>query len=309
MKLQEQFVKNVKLACGQEGEKWLKELPELLSYCESRWNLTIGFPYTLSYNYVAPAVRKDGSEVVVKLWLPEDGYKNERETLQTLKSKGIVNLIDHDQKRRILILDKITPGHNLAKIQNDTEAVSIASEVLSRLGVKPEKCHLPSTREREKNLTKFYKKNPYGLGPISAGLILEALQVFTYLNQSMSKRVVLHGDFHHYNILQSGSSWTAIDPKGLVGEVEYDIIQYLLNCLPEEGKFKVISRRIEIFIEKLGLNKERLLLWGFAHTVLATCWTINKQSGDYNSTFYEGIYIFQKLYYDNFSRTIARRLN
>ncbi|WP_173917380.1 aminoglycoside phosphotransferase family protein [Halobacillus sp. Marseille-Q1614] len=310
MKLQDKFVRNVKSACPKTGEKWLNELPELLKYCEYHWNLSIHAPFELSYNYVAPAVRKDGKEVVVKLGLPEDGHSDEREALQILNPEGIVQLIDEDPHRRILILEKVSPGTMLAELEDDEEATRIAADVIEQLTVpKPAGCRLYSTKSREENLRIIYQNSPNGLGPISNETLQEALQIFTYLNQSMSHLYVLHGDFHHYNILQRGGNWAAIDPKGLVGEVEYDLVQYLLNCMPPDaGELNIIRKRIDLFTDKLNLNKERFLMWGFAHTVLATSWSVNKQTEEYSESFYKGINIFQKLYYDNFHHSMAEKI-
>ena len=52
---------------------WLDRLPAMLAACEERWNLTIGAPVgNLSFNYVAPAVLNDGTEVMVKTGLTDE---------------------------------------------------------------------------------------------------------------------------------------------------------------------------------------------------------------------------------------------
>ncbi|MGH2541678.1 MAG: aminoglycoside phosphotransferase family protein, partial [Ardenticatenaceae bacterium] len=49
------------------GAAWLEQLPEILAECERRWSLTL-LPHfeDLSYNYVAPAIRADGTEAILK---------------------------------------------------------------------------------------------------------------------------------------------------------------------------------------------------------------------------------------------------
>jgi streptomycin 6-kinase len=128
----------------------------------------------------------------------------------------------------------------------------------------------------------------------------KALNIFTYMNKTTEQHKLLHGDFHHYNVLASGDGkWMAIDPKGLIGDVEYDLIQYMLNKLPDKGAYEVIEKRVNIFTEELNLDKERLLLWGYCHTVLATAWTVDDNE-TYEKSFYQGIEIFEKLYEANF---------
>jgi len=50
---------------GEEGIAWLERLPGVLADCERCWDISIGPPFNLSFNYVAPAVRADGTQVVV----------------------------------------------------------------------------------------------------------------------------------------------------------------------------------------------------------------------------------------------------
>ena len=44
--------------------------------------------------------------------------------------------------------------------------------------------------------------------------------------------VLVHGDFHHHNILASARGPLAIDPKPMLGEPEYDILSFLWNPIP-----------------------------------------------------------------------------
>ena len=53
---------------------------------------------------------------------------------------------------------------------------------------------------------------------------------FTSLASSQRRPRLLHGDLQHYNILfDTNRGWLAIDPKGVVGEVEYEIGAVLRN--------------------------------------------------------------------------------
>jgi streptomycin 6-kinase len=87
----------------------------------------------------------------------------------------------------------------------------------------------------------------------------------------------------------------AIDPKGLIGDREYDLIQFLLNKLPTANLTEVIEKRIDIFVEELNLDKKAIISWGFAHAVLATCWTV-QDDGSYSEAFFDTINVFKLLY-------------
>ena len=56
---------------GVAGLEWLARLPSLVADTALQWPLTAFVPFTpLSYNYAAPAVRADGTDVVLKVGFP-----------------------------------------------------------------------------------------------------------------------------------------------------------------------------------------------------------------------------------------------
>ncbi|AST94202.1 hypothetical protein BC6307_02520 [Sutcliffiella cohnii] len=282
---------------GQKGKDFLTNLETIISSYEKRWHLNIHRPYELSYNYVAPATRKDGTELVIKIGVPTPSFTMEYETLRMLASPSVVKLVDEDIANGVLLLEKIQPGNTLATVDDDVEATEIASTVMAKLW-RPLPSHyqlnLPTMTDREKSLESIVQSNWNGCGPISKVILYEALTLFKQLHKTIDQQYILHGDLHHYNILQSDNNeWKIIDPKGLVGDREYDVIQFLLNKLPYENKISILDRRINILVEQLGLNKERILGWGFAHSVLSTCWSVEEGSLDEN--FFHSIGVFQQL--------------
>ncbi|MDQ0483333.1 aminoglycoside phosphotransferase family protein [Guptibacillus hwajinpoensis] len=308
MKLQSEFVRLVQLYYGERGASWLLKLPELIHYSEQKWDMKIHEPYTLSVNYVAPALLQDGGEVVVKICLPGDEFLNELEALQQLGG-CIVKIIDYDLDNGIFLLHKVSPGTTLAEVKDDEEACRIAANVLKELTIEaPVTSRFPSVHAKRDSLRTLVLTNDHGVGPISKEMLEKALRICTYLLQTPKQQFLLHGDFHHYNVLSSrGNHWTAIDPKGLIGELEFDIIQFLLNKLPRHNVYELTEKRINIFTQELHLDKERLLLWGYCHSVLATSWTIEGNNCDQD--FFQMIDIFEELYHAHFNnrmKTLTR---
>ncbi len=109
-------------------------------------------------------------------------------------------------------------------------------------------------------------------------LIESAQRLYSSLCASQREPRLLHGDLHHYNVLfDSARGWLAIDPKGVVGEVGYEIGAILRNPIERPELFTsraTIERRIKQFIEKLNVDYERVLAWGFAQAVLSAIWDI-----------------------------------
>jgi streptomycin 6-kinase len=98
--------------------------------------------------------------------------------------------------------------------------------------------------------------------------------------------VVLHGDVHHENILRDPrGGWSAIDPKGLVGESTYDYCNTLENPIGHPGivhRPGRLRRQAEVIAETAGMDLRRLLEFTFAFAALSECWGVE----DGNATGY-----------------------
>jgi streptomycin 6-kinase len=106
------------------------------------------------------------------------------------------------------------------------------------------------------------------------------------------KPVLLHGDFHHFNILSSMRGWLIIDPKGVIGPACYEVGPLLINpwgdLLGKKDYRRMTRRRIEVLHERLGFERERIQEWGLAHAVLSAWWGIEDNTGwEYSLTFAE----------------------
>ncbi|MGD7052721.1 aminoglycoside phosphotransferase family protein [Sutcliffiella horikoshii] len=294
------YIQTIRNIHKEEGETWLQNFASLIDYCEEKWSLKVLPPFELSYNFVAPALKKDGRQVVLKLSVPTKEFYSEVEALRYFAGQGMVKIIDVETKKGILILDHLFPGDTLAILQNDLKATEIAAGIMESLWV-PETpdSNLPQIEEREQSLIKFFKAHPTGKAPITQDLLQKATNTFRSLLFEKQERYILHGDLHHYNILKAKTSWVAIDPKGLVGEREYDTIQFLLNNLPDQDIEPILSKRIAVLVDNLKLDERRILAWGFAHSVLSVCWSL-EDGEEYSEPFYKSIFVFDKLHNEKF---------
>ena len=91
------------------------------------------------------------------------------------------------------------------------------------------------------------------------------------LSGSQGESVVLHQDLHAGNILRAAREpWLAIDPKPLVGERPFDAAALLrdrLSGLAEPHARVLVGRRLDILVERHGLDRERTRRWGIAHAL------------------------------------------
>lgn len=128
-------------------------------------------------------------------------------------------------------------------------------------------------------VTRHRERYVAGAGSIPEDLLECAVDLLRELRESAGDPMLLHADLHQYNILSSGESeWTAIDPKGAVGDPGYEvgpvISNLLLTCDNPQARLKSRVRRISA---ETGLEEGRVLRWAFAHAVLSTCWSVEDQ--------------------------------
>lgn len=260
---------------NQADPVWLRALPDLLERLAARWSLTVHAPFPeIAYNYVAPAVRADGTQCVLKVSRYLDDTRNEIAALRLWDGQDAVRLLDADLDLGALLIERVEPGTMLVEVAetDDDAATAIAAGILGRLwrpapepnGLNPLAIWCAAYDRNREALAR-------GAGGFPAALFQRADALRHDLLSSTETPTVLHGDLHHFNILRSQRApWLAIDPKGLVGDRCFDVCQFFRN--PHDVTRGVNRRRLDIFCSELGLDRARTKDWCFVHAMLDACW-------------------------------------
>lgn len=95
-----------------------------------------------------------------------------------------------------------------------------------------------------------------------------------HLLETEREQVLLHGDIHHRNVLDSGDGrWLAIDPKGIHGERTYDYLNIFRNPNTPIATDPVRFReRVRVISQVAELDRQRLLQWIVAFCALSLAW-------------------------------------
>jgi streptomycin 6-kinase len=132
-----------------------------------------------------------------------------------------------------------------------------------------------------------------GTGPFPKD-VLERVESFLPELFAAADVKLMHGDFHHFNILSSDRSWLVIDPKGVIGPVGYEVGPFMLNpwgSISDAPRFRAqAERRVGIFSERLGWEREKIIKWSVAHAVLSAWWNIEEGMQDEYSLGCAGIF-------------------
>jgi streptomycin 6-kinase len=267
---------------GERGLQWIERLPEIISACERRWHITAGEPFGLSMNYAAPATHDDGTPMVLKIIAPYLDADNEYLVLQHYAGHGAIRLIERDESTSAMLLERCLPGDELATLfpEGDDEASAIAGDVMARLWHPLPASHpFPTLLEWTGVMDRIGTIWNGGLPPMDKHIIDAALSLRKELLGSMPDTVLLHGDFHHHNVLRAQREpWLVIDPKGVAGEKAYEPATLFPNpvgnwhgSIADGAAF--VRRRAEIICERAGLDLQRVLAWAVVHGVVSDAWT------------------------------------
>jgi streptomycin 6-kinase len=271
------FIHNVHGNWGEDGRRWLAGLPALIDEVAREHRLTVGTPYPLSFNFVAPVRRADGSPAVLKLGLAQAGHvAKEADTLGFFGGRGAVEVLARDDDRGMLLLERAEPGGILRALvrDRDEEATAVLVAMMRRLHrPAPEGLVLEELSSRTASFDAHLARYG-GDDPFPRRLVEQARDLLTDLCASAPRRVVLHGDLHHENVLAATREpWLAIDPHGVLGDPGYEVGAVLYNPFGgDEPVLKLLPARVEQFADGLGQPVERIVAWGFVQAVLSEVW-------------------------------------
>ena len=271
--------KNISSTFGSAGILWLQNLEEIIGKCKKRWNLsncqTVG---NLSFNYVCTAESPEYGDVILKIGVLENEILSEVNTLKYLKSSNICSCYDYDRNFNAMLLERILPGNNLYSIGDIEKQIKLGSQlVLNRPATITEEISLSHYRDwLDKAFTRA--ENEKNGGDKLYQYINRAKNYYKKIECLNEPDKVLHGDFHHQNILKnSNGSWTLIDPKGVIGKHPLESGRFVINQLAvieKKDHRKYFKFMVDSFAETLRVSREIIVMCSFIESVLACCWTL-----------------------------------
>ena len=204
-----------------------------------------------------------------------DDERRSGDVLEAFGGRGTVRLLGRSAEG--LLLERLEPAIALSTLvgEDDRAATATLAEVIA--GLTP--THVPDgTPSAADYLSSFDRYLESGGQELSRVLVGHARDVYVHLCGSQRQVRLLHGDLHHDNVVfDAKRGWVAIDPKGVVGELEFELGAALRNpiALPEVfTDARVIETRVRTLAETLDLDRSRILEWAFSQAVLSTIWLI-----------------------------------
>jgi streptomycin 6-kinase len=237
------------------------------------WNVRVERSFQTESSMIAFGRRME-EPVVVKIVEREGDEWSSGAVLEAFDGRGTVRVIDHVPGA--LLLERLDPGSSLTGVVlegRDEDATAIIADVISRMSPGPAPVGIPTAVELGAAFSRYRATRD---SQIPADLVNSAERVYNELGETQTSTRLLHGDLQHYNVLfDSARSWVAIDPKGIVGELEYELGASLRNPVDMPDLLSdpvVIHRRIDRYATALHLDPVRILRWAFAQAVLSAIW-------------------------------------
>ena len=195
---------------------------------------------------------------------------------------GTTTVLAHDRDLGLLVTRRVLPGDDIRPLaRRDDDA---ATREIALLAVEIHRDQRPA--QGLPVLSEIGSAfDAASDSRLPATTVDAARSLFGDLVADDAAMVVLHGDLQHFNVLNAGGSWRAIDPHGWVGDPAFEAAALLANPrgLVEGGDSRGMDghdlavkarRRADIYAETTGYDVDRLRAWGLVGCVIAELWMI-----------------------------------
>ncbi len=272
------FKQNIVNIFGSKGNEWITALPSVIKNLATLWNLHDITPVkNMTFHYVAKAITHTHQPVILKIGYDQKSIENEKQALIYFNGDGSIKLIDHTEKYHALLLQQAIPGITLTSFYPDQIdlVIDCYTSTMKKLHSKhlPSNHNYPHIREWLQAIDKLTPNHH-----ISESLLKNVVSLKNQLLKTITTEVFLHGDLHHDNMLKHHDEWLAIDPKGVIGETEFEIAAFdfmYVNELANDIHVKnTFETRINLLAKKAGLDAQRIKDWILVRLVLMAAWNI-----------------------------------
>jgi streptomycin 6-kinase len=222
-----------------------------------------------------------GTPAVLKIGMVTGETAQEHAALAHWDGRGAVRLLAADPAQGALLLERLQADVSLRSLA-EPRAMLEATANLRRLWVPPASGHpftsvADATRELAASLRER-REQPFAAD--ARPLVDEALAVHSELLADAAETMLLHGDFHHGNVLAGERQpWLAIDPKPKVGERAFDLAwlarDRLSTLAAEPGSRAAARRRLAGLAAALDVDQDRLRGWSLFRAVEAGVWLLS----------------------------------
>jgi streptomycin 6-kinase len=256
------------------------ELRTRLDAVARRWGVEVEQEETTTNSMLAYGTR-DGDAVALKVVPLTSDERHGGALTAMFGTNGMVPVLQHEPGA--VLMTRLIPGTQLAAMLS-VEQIHAMDDVLAEVC-----CRLHHRRRAMRGVPRvedwgaaFAHYLEGGDARLPPRAVERAWRKYRLLCETQGRVTVLHGDLHHYNVLfDDGEGWPTVDPKGVVGEKEFELGVTLRNPLgyPHLYERKQIETRARRFASTCRLDGDRILQWTGVQAVLSVLWSL-EDGGD-----------------------------
>jgi streptomycin 6-kinase len=219
-------VRNKALVAG--AELWLEDVDALVADLASEWQFTPRRVFSdASEALVLTVDLTVGGSAVLKLMIPREGShaENEISVLHLVDGDGCPRLLSWDAERGAMLMERLgTPMSAMAlPIAQRHELLCTAAQ---RIWRRVDDVSLPTGADRGRDLAESIQATWERLDrPLSSAAVDQAPAAAErrIAAHDPATALLVHGDVHQWNALESPRGFLLVDPDGLIAEPEYDL--------------------------------------------------------------------------------------
>lgn len=263
------------------GQAFYEKVIRDLSFYAKKWKLEIESCidyYSVNCIFICRSALF--GPAVLKIGNPSREVRTEANLLKEYNGGRFCKMYDCDLENGVILEEYIYPGKRLREEQSLERRLEIFSNLFHGLHIESSQNELYPTYFDWVDRIAVYmsKREDY---PELRGQMLKARELCSSLCMAYPKKLLLHGDLHHDNILLGeDGAYKIIDPKGVIGDPIFDIPRFILNEFydRDDVPYELYSKHIETissyFEKSVGVPKDVVLKCVYIETAMANCWNV-----------------------------------
>jgi len=249
---------------------------EQLNTLAARWKVAIAEIRETESSFLGFGMRADVPVVLKVSMRPGDEWHS-GDVLRAFDGEGTVSVLE--STGGAVLLERLDPATELVELvrrDEDEVATRVFADVIAQTARHRPPARCPTVFDSAGGFDR-YLANGMDQG-VPLALAKDASELYRSLAATQKHTMLLHGDLHHYNVLfDSNRGWVSIDPKGVVGELEYELGAIVRNPVEAPELYlspEIIEGRLKLLTTSLNLDYRRALQWSFAQAVLSAIWDV-----------------------------------
>ncbi len=278
-------VRRKAVALGPLGQRWLRDLDEIVEDLVAQWGLRLGAQLDGgSGSSVAHAATIVGADRVLKVAIPpglegHGEFENEVLALSLGAGDAYVKVYEVDFERRAVLLERLGRPLSECRLTVESQIVILAATIQRGWRKVPTSTPLTTGADQAEHLRDAIRNWWTGLGqPCPRRTVEQALEYAQRRRAAfdIDKAVLIHADPHPANLLEDlaasnrPASFKLIDPEGAISEPAHDLgialrgwCEELLDGAPVELGRSWCTK----FAELTGVDEQAIWEWAFIERV------------------------------------------